>query len=711
MSVARAALLVIAGTSLAVSLHLAGVQGAVVAQSASAEKSGSDTASAAAGAELGATATVDPPLDDPRAISAEESRTLRRRMGDSFNAVETLPGTVPVFSGVPYLLVRGAPPAASSLYYDGVPVPWMFHLALGPAITHQALMGELTLHHGVAPARYGRRTGAVFSAAGPPAEPERGEAEFGLRLLDSEALGITKTQPAVSAHGRLGYPQLMLDLVDSDAALSYWDYQLRVQDQLAGGTELTVAVFGALDRIGDRDAPQDDIELQFHRALLRLRHAAPDFEIGSSVYLGYERGVLGQEISARSGRIGPSLWIEHSPSPGTRLRVGADLEAKLADIERTPPGDMVVLPDPRVPGGFVPDLGGGLDFQTGPEDLLALAPLTDIEGRNAGGIYAELGLLKNGPVEIETGVRGDVWISDGQEEHSADARLLVRWHALPQLALHAGLGRSHQAAVSPVPIPGLSDLELDHGLQSAVQSEAGVQLALPQELSLSLTGFYHRFTNLVFMELVIDCEGNSDPQDRLPLAPGQTRGVPLCEQPSVPRGDGQAYGVELLLKRDLLEKLTGWATYTLGFADALADDGTEFTPQFDVRHLLNLVLSVDWGGGFESGLSLHYRTGKPAVNTIFDLAQRRYEHVRSRLPSFFRADVHLGYRWRVPFGRIGVTLQWLNLTFSREATKRDCRLEFADDRTGEPDDRLPVVCEVDYQPAIVLPNAGVKAEF
>ena len=41
--------------------------------------------------------------------------------------------------------------------------PWLFHLALGPAIAHPALIGELTLHHGVAPARYGRRTGAVFT--------------------------------------------------------------------------------------------------------------------------------------------------------------------------------------------------------------------------------------------------------------------------------------------------------------------------------------------------------------------------------------------------------------------------------------------------------------------------------------------------------------------------------------------------------------------
>jgi hypothetical protein len=37
----------------------------------------------------------------------------------------------------------------------------------------------------------------------------------------------------------------------------------------------------------------------------------------------------------------------------------------------------------------------------------------------------------------------------------------------------------------------------------------------------------------------------------------------------------------------------------------------------------------------------------------------------------------------------------------RCATKRDCRLSTA----------LEVECQVDYQPAIVLPNAGERAEF
>ena len=61
---------------------------------------------------------------------------------------------------------------------------------------------------------------------------------------------------------------------------------------------------------------------------------------------------------------------------------------------------------------------------------------------------------------------------------------------------------------------------------------------------------------------------------------------------------------------------------------------------------------------------------------------------------------------------MAVSLQWLNLSFSREATKRDCVLDARALAGGTlTTTGLPVVCAVDYAPAIVLPNAGVRAEY
>jgi hypothetical protein len=108
----------------------------------------------------------------------------------------------------------------------------------------------------------------------------------------------------------------------------------------------------------------------------------------------------------------------------------------------------------------------------------------------------------------------------------------------------------------------------------------------------------------------------------------------------------------------------------------------------------------------------HFRTGKTAVNTIYDLVQERFEREETRLPSFFRTDVSVAYRMAVSFGQLVFTAGMQNVTLSREATKRDCRLAgFADPRIAGAEGGLIVTCEIDHQPAIFLPNFGVRAEL
>lgn len=650
-----------------------------------------------------ATARVRPKPQAEHRLDVKENAALRRSLGDSFNAVESLPGTLPVFSGVPYLLVRGAPPAGTAQYYDDVPVPALFHLALGPEIAHPSLIGGLLFHPGVAPARYGRRTGAVLVARGPRDQSASLSGELEARLLDSHALLRTGV-PGLALYGRLGYPQLMLDAIGSNAVLSYWDYLARWDHAIDSRDRATLLVFGAGDVVGDRLQPNDDIELQFHRVLARLTRTLPQLSIGGQVYAGYERGRLGADLTTDQLRVGPSTWLELQQSHGTRVRVGLDMEGKIARVDHDDEDESqtpAVAPEPGSPDSFLPPVEPDITFTSGPQDIVDRTPLAGRTARNAAGVYLELALAPADPVELELGVRGDNWVVAGEAEQAVDPRVLVRLRPLTALGLHAGAGVTHQGAVSPIPIPGLSDLELDHGLQSALQTEAGAEVQLPGRFSLSATGFFHRFSDLVFLELIIDCEGNSDPIAPLLFDPNFGQRAPLCRQEGLPRGDGHAYGVEFMLRRSLLERMTGWIGYTLGWADATAADGTEFVPQYDVRHVVNAVLTQDWGAGFSSGVRLHFRSGKPAANTVFDFPHASFERQRARLPSFFRLDLNASYSWPVSFGRLAVTAQFLNVTFSREATKRDCVFG----------PQLTEICEIDYQPAIVLPNLGLRAEL
>jgi hypothetical protein len=54
------------------------------------------------------------------------------------------------------------------IYYDGIPVPSLYHLALGSAVIHPQMVGPIRMYSAVTPTRYGRLTGGVIVGEGPP---------------------------------------------------------------------------------------------------------------------------------------------------------------------------------------------------------------------------------------------------------------------------------------------------------------------------------------------------------------------------------------------------------------------------------------------------------------------------------------------------------------------------------------------------------------
>ena len=100
-----------------------------VAESSSLAQSQSQSQS-----EYGAVAKVAPSAAGERRMEEEELRDMPGAFGDPYRTVTSMPSMVPVLSGVPYVYVRGAPPGGTRYYYDDIPMPGLFHVALGPAV-------------------------------------------------------------------------------------------------------------------------------------------------------------------------------------------------------------------------------------------------------------------------------------------------------------------------------------------------------------------------------------------------------------------------------------------------------------------------------------------------------------------------------------------------------------------------------------------------
>ncbi|HKU36739.1 MAG TPA: TonB-dependent receptor, partial [Polyangiales bacterium] len=382
----------------------------------------------------------------------------------------------------------------------------------------------------------------------------------------------------------------------------------------------------------------------------------------------------------------------------TRLRLGADFIGTHVALHSGGPRDEQTQAPPT----------RGETFSLDPADFLSGQPYESVPTRSTSGVYGELELEPVSGLTLALGARADLWMSGSDSELALSPNGTVSYKLLPALELHAGLGLAHQAHGSPVPLPSLSDIAIDAGLESAVQAEVGLGWQVFSDLSLSATYFRHVYDDMVYLELILDCEGNTDPQSAQELIMGIGGEGSICRGRGLPTADGLTQGIELLLKRELTERISGFLSYTLSFAEAIAADGTRFTPLSDVRHVANAVLRVDLGGGFALGARLHYRTGKMTPNRLFNSTFQRFERVEARLPSFFRADLHASYSWNVSFGRMEASIGVQNVTASTEATKRDCIVDFAGDRSNG---RVPIVCTIDRQPAIVLPNLGIRAEL
>lgn len=284
-----------------------------------AESNAPSSAARAAQTELteapayGAVAEVDRPQPTARKLQLEEMREVPGAFGDPFRVLDTLPGVVPIFSGLPYVYVRGAPPAGTGYYYDGIAVPALFHLALGPAVVHPRMIGDLDFYPAVAPARYGRHIGGLFAAQGKhgagagmgaPDDTIHGELEW--RVIDLQAmLDVPSDDTRLTVAGRYGYPGLLLTLLQEGAVLDYWDYQMRLSQRLSSRDRVVLTVFGSFDVAGDKNNPDDRLVLQFHRAETRLIRRIRSTEFGVALQGGYEKSQLGDSFEVVATRVGP----------------------------------------------------------------------------------------------------------------------------------------------------------------------------------------------------------------------------------------------------------------------------------------------------------------------------------------------------------------------------------------------------------------------
>jgi hypothetical protein len=632
-------------------------------------------------------------------LSPADVRNMPGAFGDPFRAIEALPGITPVVSGLPYFYIRGAPPNDNGYYVDGIRVPLLFHLGIGQGVIHPGLIDRVDFFPGAPPARYGGVVGAIVAGqTRDPAPARRGEAN--LRLFDAGGLlesPLGGNRGSVLVAGRYGYPGPILGAITPGLDLSYWDYQARASWRLSDRDTLGMFAFGSHDHLstpspsGDPAAqPIEQFLSDFHRVDLRYDHALARGQVRLALTGGRDRqGAAPTYITDSSA--GVRLEVQGRVAVPMRVRAGASLRLDAYGFEQGPtrPGD------PPVPSTADPP----------PTNLTSSA-------------HADVVWVLGPRIELTPGLRFDLFASSRASAPGAvtrvrttvpafDPRLSARVTIAPAFAWIATFGTSHQypalrVGSLPAPVVTVPGFPIgERQPQVALQTSQGIEIGLPADIVVTGTGFLSRWSGLT--DVTAMCVQTSDGGSM----PGE---VPRYRCPDSRPVSGHAYGLELLARRPLSRRVSGWLSYTLSrsirdahFINASGgDDHVTVPSDADRTHVVNALIAWEIGRRWRLGARGLFYTGMPYSRLDGVVPVPPYNAYRT--PSFLRFDIRLEKRWAL--GRdasIALVVEGQNVTLSRETSS------FGLDCMDSP--TMATQCTQGRIGPITIPSVGVEAFF
>ncbi|MEO6603805.1 MAG: TonB-dependent receptor [Polyangiaceae bacterium] len=597
--------------------------------------------------------------------------------GDPYRAIEALPGVVPIVSGLPYFYVRGAPPGNVGYFFDGIPVPYLYHFAAGPGVLQPSFVDHVDLYPGAYPARYGRFAGAIVAGEmAPPTYRFHGEAS--IRLIDS---GATIEAPFASGRGsamvggRFSYTGAVLSLVEPDVSVNYWDYQARIRYELDAKNSVELLSFGAGDFLSDYESdyvsnppgPNGEysasavrqehtlVDVNFHRLDLRWDHRIEGGNWRNALMVGRDRtGVDNGSVDVFNHMVGVRSEYKKALTKRTLVRAGGDVlfESLSQKVENQTSDNSVSNDTNPVDRDF--------GFDRARRDLTI-------------GAWVDMVHSVTSKLDVTPGLRLDLFVSGGRVALAFDPRISARYALTKKLAVTHGLALVHQAPSFVVPVPGFKP-SLKGGLQTALQYSAGISYSLPGGFESTVNLFQNAFFNLTDLISLVQLQNTTSKEEK------------------DFRATGHAYGFELLLRRSLSRRVGGFVSYTLS-RSTRSDGNLEGPATSDRTHVLNVALSGDLGRNWRLGGRWLFYSGIPTHVAYIKAAQ-----APPRTPPFWRLDFKLQKRWyiKAPDAWWGVALEVLNTTLNKETVSGNCNA---------------YTCNYDAIGPVTIPSIGAEGAF
>ena len=591
-------------------------------------------------------------------LSKTELTTVPGTVGDPLRVLMNMPGMARVPFGLGLLVVRGSSPGDTGVFIGGAPIPVLYHFLAGPSVFTYNLIEKIDFYPGGFGVRYGRYIGGAIDVTikGDVGKTLHGAVDVNLRDSAAFIEGPLGKGYRASFAVRRSYIDAVLPLVLPlfveqrvgstyvSVAPVYWDYQGRVDKDLASGGRLSLITYGSSDALevvaGDPTLELTaDSQIGFHHVMgewvttlpggwasrLTGMYAYGNQSINTGLFGGYQRYQRFYGRQEVTKRFAP--WI--ALTGGLDVVLSYDW-ARFTDI-----------PFPRDGRTLGPTMPPRSEIN---RELYNTAPAA----------YVEAQWNPHPKLRLVPGLRFDYYHVLGTNKWSWDPRLAVRWDVTPWTAIKASVGIYHQ-----LPMPEFLDREFGNPnlkLPRAEQYQLGVERTFTDAINLSATVYYVARHDLP---------------------------VPSVDHFSS-TGRGRAYGLEFLLRHQVTKHFYGWLAYTLSRAEnagalaegvpmnlnGMARNGADLSwrlAQFDQPHSLIAVGSYRWAK-WEAGATFRMVSGRPntpVAGSFLDADTGNYTRVNGPLRStrhatFAQLDVRVERRFTFDKWVLGVYIDVLN---------------------------------------------------
>lgn len=653
-------------------------------------------------------------------LTREEVRRIPGTFGDPVRVVENLPGLAraPGFGGA--LLVRGANPSDTGVYFDGVEIPILYHFGGLTSVVNAEFLDEISFYPGGFSSYYGRATAGIVDVTSRELTMKnfRGYAE--VDLIDSGFFfgGPVKIGelPTITfaAAARRSYIDALLPLVFDViipagqqaivASPIYWDYQLKLESEVLKGQRVSLFAFGSNDDLkvvssglGNNQSIDLSVNQAFHRIVARwdarlgngLRHRFQPYVGVTLLDAGVNSGAgINAVVGSTTYNWGLRDELRWKPNDIFEMAVGLDYAANNFGFELNVPLPLEIGSFPRV----YPRLTGeNISIQT--------AGL-----RNALGFYVEGVFQPFEFVKLVPSIRADATFITAFPDvlptgetidgatialYNVDPRFSGRFDVLSGTTLKGAIGIYRQPPANNQVFPEGGNPNLEN--PRAVQLIGGIEQELTDLINLDVQLYYTARDRIVQSTNEVVAKGNGE------FDPVQfTNG-----------GYGRTFGAEFLLRHEISEYFFGWIAYTLSRSEIDTSESRDrfLLTAFDQTHILTVVGQVNLPYNFTVGGRFRAVSGNPTTlpnGSIHDLDTTDYRRLAqparaSRLPAFHQLDIRVDRKWVFDNFSFTTYLDLLNAYNAQNAEQYQDDYRF---REREPIPSLPII-----------PVIGASGEF